>query len=58
MRSSPAQAIIDALSVQSASGGATKQKPCASHSACNVERNTAFAATPPATTSAGECASG
>ena len=58
-RSMPAQAIIAALSVHSASGGATKAKPCRAHKRFQRARGSrALAATPPATTSDGCAISG
>src|SRR5688572_31798440 len=51
-RSSPAQAIIAALSVQRRKGGATKARPASRAHVSSSARNAPFAATPPATTSA------
>src|SRR5690606_16237024 len=50
--STPAQAIIAALSVHKAGGGATKRRPRLSASASSDCRTRALAATPPATTTA------
>src|SRR5690606_27741690 len=58
MRSSPAQAIIAALSVQSAIGGATRRISCAAQRRSSVARIALLAATPPATTRAGVAALG
>ena len=52
-RSIPAQAIIAPLSVQSASGGATKATPAWRATASSPARMVALAATPPATASVG-----
>ena len=49
-RSIPAQAIIAALSVQSAMGGATNVRPLLVASSSSRVLKYAFAATPPATT--------
>src|SRR5262245_15416042 len=51
-RSMPAQAIIAALSVHSRGGGATNGSAASAATAERVTRNLAFAATPPAMTSA------
>ena len=57
-RSAPAQAIIAPLSVQSASGGATRRKPRAASSVSSPALSALLAATPPATTSVGVAISG
>ena len=49
MRAIPAQAIIAALSVHSAKGGATNSKPSAAAAAASPARRLRLAATPPAT---------
>src|SRR6056297_140508 len=51
--SMPAQPIIAALSVQSASGGATKRAPASCAALSRPARMVRFAATPPATAKAG-----
>ncbi len=58
MRSAPAHAIIEALSVHSRSGGATKRKPDRAHIRPSIPRMAPLAATPPATTRAGSGTSG
>src|ERR1041385_4709556 len=50
VRSTPAQAIIAALSVQSAAGGMMVRNPAPAASCVSAERIAAFAATPPAIT--------
>ncbi len=52
-RSTPAQAIIAALSVHSQPGGTLKRRPCVFARSASAVRIAWFAATPPATTSAG-----
>src|SRR5688572_12176497 len=52
-RSAPAQAIIAALSVHSQAGGTLNWRPSRAASCCSAVLTARFAATPPATTSAG-----